>query len=486
MCGLYGFIGFKPTSIPLVTFLSLGVENDTRGGHGCGIFCDGQIEYGPSNEKYFEAFYDQSEILKRIKKAQILIGHDRKASVGGISDEKLQPVCIYNQDNPQQIDFVLMHNGTILNHTELAQKYLSMDKATSDKLTDSQIMARIIAIHGFGVFSEYEGAGAFVIVDYRTPNREPSVFVFKGETKEYPSSKDATEERPLYYIRTNNGLWFSSTPNYLQILCFRKEACVYSFPTNKVVLINDGPKLRLVEEIDRSSRYQKKQYTPVYSAAISQSRGSWYDEYDDYDSCYPTAEQLIQHPQIVPAVQQISEIIPNAMASGTMECEHFKFIDSVTKVPMTGVYYVNDDGKYITKPQNGYPYILYLFDGIPVFGEDVLNKIIDFCTIQTECINFDEMLQYFPEVVYTFSLFPYYDPETKKFLQFRGTEKGILCQNNVIVPFGKQQYNTNFLFKDGEIERTHEVAKQNRSQFYQRYAKRCKKNHTNLIKYLML
>jgi hypothetical protein len=241
-----------------------------------------------------------------------------------------------------------------------------------------------------------------------------------------------------------------------------------------------------VEQIDRSNRYQKKQYTPVYPVSqTTNHQYSWYDDYDDYDNYYTTAAQMTQHPQIMPVVQQVSEIIPNVISSGAMECECFKFIDSITKTPMTGVYYVNDNGKYVVKPQNGYPYVLYLFDGVPVFGEDVLNKIIDFCTIQTECINFDELLQYFPEVVYTFSLFPYYDPTTHKFLQFRGTEKGILCQNNVIVPFG-QQYNTNFIFKDGEIARTHDIVKQNRSQFYQRYAKRCKKNHTNLIKYLML
>ena len=196
MCGLYGFIGFKKQPIDIVTFLALGIENDSRGGHGCGIFTDGNVEYGSSSDKYFEAFYEKSEILKSLRSAEILIGHDRKASVGGVSDEKLQPVVIKNEDD--EVEFVLMHNGTITNHTELAQKYLSMPKEESDKLTDSQIMARIVHIHGFKVFGEYKGAGVFVIIDYRTPKRKPSVYVFKGKSKETSYSKEAEEERPLY------------------------------------------------------------------------------------------------------------------------------------------------------------------------------------------------------------------------------------------------------------------------------------------------
>lgn len=510
MCGLYGYIGFKPTKIPLTTFLSLGVENDSRGGHGCGIFCDGQIEYGSSTDKYFEIFYDKSQLLKTIYKAEILIGHDRKASVGGISDDKLQPVCIYNSDDPEQIDFVLMHNGTILNHEELAQKYLSLPADESKKFTDSQIMARIIATHGFQVLGEYEGAGAFVMIDYRTPDRKPSVFVFKGETKEYSYSQTTSEERPLYYVRTTNGLWFSSMPNYLNIMCFNKPDVVYQFPTNKVVLINDGPVLKLVEDIDRSNRTQKKAYVTTYQSSQQTSQSHSYypnncgyylaDEYDayydDYDNCGVLNAQAPSNVTPLGVQDQSTDseqktntilssgIVPNVLTKGMLHCENFRFVDNATSIPLTGIYYVNDIGEYSLQQQQHYPYKLYLFNGIPVFGENVLNKIIDFCTLRTECINFDELLQYFPDVVYSFTFFPYYDPETHKYLRFYGKELGSECCDNVIIPFCTGP-NRIYTFKDGHIDHYTTIQANNRKQFYQRYIKRCNKSHNNLIKYLM-
>lgn len=493
MCGLYGFIGLKPQPINITSFLALGVENDSRGGHGCGIFWDGKIEYGESSEKYFESFYEKSELLPTIKSAEILIGHDRKASVGGVSNEKLQPVVHYDDD--ANIDFVLMHNGTITNHTELAKKYLSMEKEESDKYTDSQIMCQIVYTHGFGVFAEYVGAGVFVMVDYRTPKRKPSVFVFKGKSKEHSYSKEAEEERPLYYIRTDNGLWFSSIASYLNIMCFGTESEVYTFPSNKVLLINNNKKLQLIEEIDRSELVQKPTTVTYYENTHKNVQSLYYGDDYDYEGYYCCGgplgitpinndAPLLSESTIKNGVDASAQIIPNFHIKGRMEhSSTFRYIDSESKVPLTGVYFVNKFGEYQSERDLQHQYKLFLFNGVPVYGNDVLSTIIEYCGVQTDCVNFDEMCQYFPEVIYPFSQWPYYDfYQTHKYYRFTDSGKQLFYTGSLVVPFGKND-DMCFEFADGDLVGS-KHQKKNMGKFYKKYKILCDKDYEKMLHYL--
>lgn len=495
MCGLFGFIGFEKQKVDIRSFLALGVENDSRGGHGCGIFVDGQVEYGAASEKYFEKFYDQSQLLPKIKTAEVLIGHDRKASVGGICDEKLQPVVITNEETGQ-IDFVLMHNGTIVNHTELAQKYLNMDKTESDKLSDSQIMARIIYTHGFGVFAEYVGAGVFVMVDYRTPKRKPSVFVFKGFSKEYSYSTKATEERPLYYIRTPKGLWFSSMSNHLNIMRFGTDSPVYQFPYNIVMLINKDATLRIVEKIDRESMTQKQTVqTTVYTHNPNVYPYYNADYYDDYylnefgyessraNLCVLGADSTPKENN-TEIIMQNAQCIENMIEKGQMICnDYFQYIDAQSRVPLTGTYYVDKFGKFTTDYNVKFPYKLYLFNGVPVFGETILDTIIDYCRTQTECVDFDEMCAYFPEIVYPFTSWPRYDiNKDPHYLRFTKEGKTLPFTGHVVVPFGKIQ-DTVYTFIDGIL--THkEATGKNTAKFYKKYKAYCHRDYEHILRFL--
>ena len=444
MCGLFGFIGFKKQPVDVRSFIALGIENDSRGGHGCGIFCDGIIEYGTASEKYFESFYEDSKLLPSIKSAEVLIGHDRKASVGGVSDEKLQPVVNYDENG--DVDFVLMHNGTITNHTELAAKYLSMDKTESDKFTDSQIMAQIVYTHGFKVFSEYVGAGVFVIVDYRTPKRKPSVYVFKGKSKEHSYSKEAEEERPLYYIRTENGLWFSSIMTHLKVMAYNMPNDIFTFPCNQVLLINHNDRLQLIETIDRSELVQKSSVVYIsggssgnYGKSRIESmyydRDDYGDMYDDYIyGLYEPKPQASQVPGVYPSENvinvgnaQTAQMFANVQDHGQMEhTSMFHYVDSGSRIPLTGIYYVNKYGQYVSKKDTLHPYELFMFNGVPVYGKEVLSTIVEYCGLQTDCVNFDEMCEFFPEIIYAFSQWPYYDfKKTRKYYRFSDSGKQI-------------------------------------------------------------
>ena len=176
MCGIFGIINRKPAKFDRRTFNILGYANDARGGDSCGIFIDGKYEYGTGTKKYYQDFYDTSELLKSVNKVSIALGHDRKASVGAVNESTAQPVIIKENDKPV---FVVLHNGTIRNYYTLAKKYIP-DVNTAG-MTDSQIMAHIFYYKGYDVLAEYEGGSVFFIVDYRED--KPKILFFKGVSK---------------------------------------------------------------------------------------------------------------------------------------------------------------------------------------------------------------------------------------------------------------------------------------------------------------
>lgn len=254
MCGIFGIINKKQQSFDYQTFCTLGIDNDTRGGDSCGIFIDGEVEYGVDKEKLFDNFFLKSKLLNETKKAQIAIGHCRKASVGVINRENAQPVVIKDSNN--NIEFVLIHNGTILNYKELAKKYIP--NINISNMTDSKVMCNIFYYAGYDVLGEYIGAGAFVIIDYRSGR--PEVRMFRGESKLYSYSNTTTEERPLFFTTKGDSLYFSSISRFLYTI--DTEDDVYTLKTNNLCVMVNGS-LKIEKQYDRKNIIQKE--TSVYA-----------------------------------------------------------------------------------------------------------------------------------------------------------------------------------------------------------------------------
>ena len=256
MCGIYGIINTKPRKFDYSTFCTLGIANDARGGDSCGIFIDGEVEYGVGTEKYFQVHFTESPLLKNTKKAHIVLGHDRKASVGGVSEATAQPVVI--RDKTGAVRFVMIHNGTIYNYEELAKKYIP--NVDIKGMTDSQVLARIFYYKGYECLSEYYGGAAFVAVDYRQP--QPLIVMWRGASKKTKWMKDPEEERPLWFVynKTKGELVFSSIPVYLEAL--RPGEKVYHPVANALVKYNlDDGEVYIHSQYSRDEVYQTRKET---------------------------------------------------------------------------------------------------------------------------------------------------------------------------------------------------------------------------------
>lgn len=257
MCGIAGIINKMPRAFDYSAFCVLGIANDSRGGDSCGVFIDGKYEYGVDKNKYFSNYFLGSDLLYNTDRASIALVHCRKASVGAVSEKTAQPVII--KDDYGNVEYVLMHNGTIHNYKELAEKYIPDIDITG--MTDSQVMAHIFYHVGYEPLNEYNGGAVFAIVDYR--GYSPKVMLFKGASKKTKYAKEIEEERPLYYCinKLKRELVFSSIG--LHLVALRKECDTYSLKENTLFEFN-GKGLSVVKYYSRENAFQQKEYTYDY------------------------------------------------------------------------------------------------------------------------------------------------------------------------------------------------------------------------------
>ena len=235
MCGIWSYIGNDFNSYK---FNVLGLYNDTRGGDSCGIFYknvkhENVVRYGHGDTKLYKRFIETHSVdYKDMGNSKFIMGHCRKASVGGIGLERAQPVLVKNEMGI--VDFAMIHNGTLLNYKELAKKY---DVNFTHDETDSQIFARIVYKAGFQVLKEYDGAGAFIFYDDREGNG--LVHVFKGASLYYENDKLSYEERPLYWLRNKKSIYISSMEESLQFICDSDDDKITDIKCNTLYTLSD-------------------------------------------------------------------------------------------------------------------------------------------------------------------------------------------------------------------------------------------------------
>ena len=254
MCGISGIVSKEKRLFDYSTFCTLGIANDSRGGDSCGIFIDGEVEYGTGTyNKFFQNFMFNSKLLMKTISSKVALLHCRKASVGAISEATAQPVVL--KDKAGNVKFVLLHNGTIYNYKELAKKYIP--KVNIEGLTDSQVMARIFFYKGYDALDEYYGGAVFAIIDYRQPN--PSLLLWRGMSKKIEFAKEKVEERPLFISvdKKEGELVFSSISSFL--FAQRPFNGVSTIPGNQLIRWT-GEKLVLVHEYPRNDVGQYRKY----------------------------------------------------------------------------------------------------------------------------------------------------------------------------------------------------------------------------------
>lgn len=250
MCGIYGF-SLKPGAdkrSALNKLKILGLYNITRGRDASGIFINGEII------KKTDEFDDliENEVFSDNFKGRVVLGHNRQGSFGYKKTvEEAHPFLI--NDN-----LVFTHNGTIKNTEELCKKY---GVKKEDFNVDSKLLGTLLYTEGSEVLACYKGYAALAYTALDEPN---TLFLFHGESKEY---KDGSilEERPLYYMETVDGVFYSSLENSLKAIKEFEDEEPQNLAYNKIFKIQDGE--FVMDEIVEIDRKETNVY--VYTTSVN-------------------------------------------------------------------------------------------------------------------------------------------------------------------------------------------------------------------------
>jgi len=228
MCGLFGYSGRKvanPLKIKLLwTFSS------KRGTDGTGIYFNNKLlkfiyEYGKSSGSSFDTVLGSTLQLHNDTDNTIL-GHCRSKTIGLVSLNNTHP---FEYITPNGDKWIFAHNGTIRNLEELKTAY----KPTVSGNTDSEVLGWILAHGHFNVLTEYKGAAAFTL--YNDTKQE--LYIFKGASQH--DSNVTTDERPLYYYKGRNGMYYASEAEIL-VTGINTTKSIIEFESNTLYKIVDG------------------------------------------------------------------------------------------------------------------------------------------------------------------------------------------------------------------------------------------------------
>lgn len=277
-CGLIGFVPKKKQEANLNWVKLIMSYNVVRGIDSCGIYI---------NEEFCKGVKDQADIRVLISeiplvydsnsKNKIIIAHTRKSTRGKNEINNCHP---FIETNKEGRSIILAHNGTITNINDLAKKY-NVD--TSDIEVDSNILARIIINHGYDVLGEYQGGAALLF----TYSDEPNVmYCFKGASKEYYHQKDKSDERPLYIMSNNDGVYLSSLSEPLDA-CSDLGLDVFTVQPNSVIRIENN-KLDIVHTVNRDTvncRYipEAPVNVPIVNRGTNSSIGKQSSLFDKFE-----------------------------------------------------------------------------------------------------------------------------------------------------------------------------------------------------------
>jgi len=254
MCGIFGQSTNNPIKLDVSSVNILGIHNIERGKQSCGLTWDGDIHHGVDKDKLYIDFIKNRQI--KPKYFPTMFGHTRQSSFGnGITLENAHPFGYGVSADGNSFEFIFVHNGTLKNAKELANKYnidISVKyqkkysnsegtyEVTRDKI-DSEILGEILwKEKSYHVLSEYIGTAACAWIWCDQPNK---LYLWSGASKLHIDDNDDKmfEERPLcVYTKSKNNMFFSSLEDSLTSIGGTLDTNIEQISRNAVHIITNG------------------------------------------------------------------------------------------------------------------------------------------------------------------------------------------------------------------------------------------------------
>lgn len=389
-CGLFGWFGKDIKDFNKYKLDILGIFNDSRGGDSCGITVDGEIFIGSGKEKLFSDFLVHSN-YPSVERIPSILGHARKSSVGGKSTYNIHPFGfgaisksgkdIDDVDDERDLiyEFIGAHNGTLHNYEDIAKAFdVEIDVRKSDgkflrsKIDSEVLLESIYKSKSFRPLSEYNGGAALIWTDLKNPN---IVYIFKGASRRYPSSRLEETERPLHYlINGDNSLYVSSMESALFAIK-EDEDVIGEFEDNIVYKITDGDIRNATKyKISRKTRHQMKSYTSGYDYGYGYGNGYGYGYKQKSLKLAGTSSSSKKTTNLLPN-KKIAKKVKNHLID---ENYFDKPIIDKTKVTFKRMRYVRNgvriNGIYTWVPTYGFVYVSYSITELKEKRDNLVGK----------------------------------------------------------------------------------------------------------------
>ena len=274
MCGIFGHVTNNPKKINQSNVKILGLFNETRGKHSCGITYDSEIYHGLEKDKLFTDFI-KGKTFKALTNPS-MFGHTRSASVGAAINEHNAHPFGFGTNKTGGYKFIGVHNGTLYNHLELAKDY-GIDTKVKYKSSyadvelehtkiDSEIILEILHTdRTYKVLSEYIGKAALVWTDTDAPD---VMYFWSGQSRMTESfiTGAEMEERPMnIWIENRNSFYFSSLPESLEAIG-APSTDVFQIEYNTVYQVTNGDfKHAILTKVSRKQCFQTETYVSKHA-----------------------------------------------------------------------------------------------------------------------------------------------------------------------------------------------------------------------------
>src|SRR5690606_24935912 len=104
-CGIFGWSGRNPASFDFTKYNLLGIMNEQRGKHSCGVTIDGEIYIGVDKNKVYRDFILSTPLEKPVK-YPVVIGHTRHATIGVLNEANAHPFGFGNINDNNDYKFI--------------------------------------------------------------------------------------------------------------------------------------------------------------------------------------------------------------------------------------------------------------------------------------------------------------------------------------------------------------------------------------------
>jgi glucosamine 6-phosphate synthetase-like amidotransferase/phosphosugar isomerase protein len=265
MCGLVGFSGKADTSV--LKALHLLADNDSRGGHSTGMFANGKI---------YKTLDESMNILPMLESndtGSVLIGHTRYGTHGANTTENAHPF--------QHKGIIGAHNGVLDNYEEVGKKY-GIEKTAVDSEMIIKVLGEKRDASKLGLFG-----GTKAVLYTASDNK---LYVYR-------------HNNPLFYLRKEEGVYFSSLKDGLENIAGKNEK-IKECKKDKLFIWENGELLQTINIKHKPipatkvintnwQSYGNHFATPSHSSIYEQANIFEQNDWDNYEEeDYAKAEHL--------------------------------------------------------------------------------------------------------------------------------------------------------------------------------------------------